>query len=92
MGAAIILTVSMIGSALGADTYIFDFEQAIGYVDFEVIFLVLGMMIIVGTIERTGIFQWTAYQAYRILTGTDLVTGCDFDAADLGSICTCSIM
>jgi Na+/H+ antiporter NhaD/arsenite permease-like protein len=69
LGAAIILTTSMIGSALGLDTYIFDFEQAIGYVDFEVIFLVLGMMIIVGTIERTGIFQWTAYQAYRTSQG-----------------------
>jgi Na+/H+ antiporter NhaD/arsenite permease-like protein len=69
LGAAIILTTSMIGTALGLDTYIFDFEQAIAYVDFEVIFLVLGMMIIVGTIERTGIFQWTAYQAYRISGG-----------------------
>jgi len=68
-GAAIILTISLIGSALGSDTYIFDFERAIEYVDFEVIFLVLGMMIIVGTIERTGIFQWTAYQAYRTSQG-----------------------
>ena len=69
LGAATILTVSTIGSALGANIYIFDFEKAIEYVDFEVIFLVLGMMIIVGTIERTGIFQWTAYQAYRISRG-----------------------
>ena len=69
LGAAIILTISMIGSALGSGFYIFGFEQAIEYVDFEVIFLVLGMMIIVGTIERTGIFQWTAYQAYRIAQG-----------------------
>jgi len=69
LGAAVILSVSLIGSALGSDTYIFNFEQAIGYVDFGVIFLVLGMMIIVGTIERTGIFQWTAYQAYRISRG-----------------------
>ncbi len=69
LGAAIILTTSMIGSSLGWDTYIFDFEQAIAYVDFEVIFLVLGMMIIVGTIERTGVFQWAAYQAYRISQG-----------------------
>jgi Na+/H+ antiporter NhaD/arsenite permease-like protein len=59
----------MIGSTLDIGLYIFDFEQAIEYVDFEVIFLVLGMMIIVGTIERTGIFQWTAYQAYRISQG-----------------------
>ena len=69
LGAAVILTASMIGSALGWDTYIYDFEQAIAHVDFEVIFLVLGMMIIVGTIERTGIFQWAAYQAYRISGG-----------------------
>ena len=68
-GAAIILTFSMIGSSLREGLYIFNFEQAIGYVDFEVIFLVLGMMIIVGTIERTGIFQWAAYQAYRISQG-----------------------
>ena len=68
-GAAIVLTTSMIGSALGGGFYIFNFEQAIAYVDFEVIFLVLGMMIIVGTIERTGIFQWAAYQAYRISQG-----------------------
>jgi Na+/H+ antiporter NhaD/arsenite permease-like protein len=27
------------------------------------------MMIIVGTIEQTGIFQWTAYQAYRFSGG-----------------------
>jgi Na+/H+ antiporter NhaD/arsenite permease-like protein len=69
LGAAIILTTSLIGSALGAETYIFNFEQAIEYVDFEVIFLVLGMMIIVGVIERTGIFQWAAYQAYRLSGG-----------------------
>jgi len=68
-GAAILLTTSMIGTALGGDFYIFDFEQAISHVDFEVIFLVLGMMIIVGTIERTGIFQWAAYQAYRLSQG-----------------------
>jgi Na+/H+ antiporter NhaD/arsenite permease-like protein len=61
--------VSLIGKSLGSDVYIFDFEKAIAYVDFGVIFLVLGMMIIVGTIERTGIFQWTAYQAYRISQG-----------------------
>ena len=33
------------------------------------IFLVLGMMIVVGVIEETGIFQWMAYQAYRLSRG-----------------------
>ena len=69
LGAAVILTVSMIGSSISSSFYIYNFEQAIGHVDFEVIFLVLGMMIIVGTIEHTGIFQWMAYQAYRISRG-----------------------
>jgi len=69
LGAAAILTVSLAGSAINEDLFIISFEQSISYVDFEVIFLVLGMMIIVGTIERTGVFQWTAYQAYRISGG-----------------------
>lgn len=69
LGAGILLLVSMVGSSANSQLYIFDFEAAIEYVDFNVIFLVLGMMIIVGTIERTGIFQWIAYHAYRISRG-----------------------
>jgi Na+/H+ antiporter NhaD/arsenite permease-like protein len=69
LAAAAILTISLVGQTAYEGLFIISFEQAIGYVDFEVIFLVLGMMIIVGTIERTGIFQWTAYQAYRISRG-----------------------
>jgi Na+/H+ antiporter NhaD/arsenite permease-like protein len=69
LAAAAILTISLVGQTVNEGLFVISFEQAIGYVDFEVIFLVLGMMIIVGTIERTGIFQWTAYQAYRISRG-----------------------
>jgi Na+/H+ antiporter NhaD/arsenite permease-like protein len=38
-------------------------------VDFDVIFLVMGMMIVIAVIEETGIFQWMAYQAYRLSRG-----------------------
>jgi Na+/H+ antiporter NhaD/arsenite permease-like protein len=69
LAAAAILTISLVGQTVDEGLFVISFEQAIGYVDFEVIFLVLGMMIIVGTIERTGIFQWTAYQAYRTSRG-----------------------
>jgi Na+/H+ antiporter NhaD/arsenite permease-like protein len=69
LAAAAVLSVSLVGGSIHEGLFIIGFEQAIGYVDFEVIFLVLGMMIIVGTIERTGIFQWTAYQAYRASGG-----------------------
>lgn len=69
LGAAIVLGVSFVGRPLNADLFILDFEQALQYVDFDVIFLVMGMMIVVGILETTGIFQWTAYQAYRLSRG-----------------------
>jgi Na+/H+ antiporter NhaD/arsenite permease-like protein len=31
-----------------------------------VIFLIMGMMIAIAVVERTGIFQWLAFMAYRI--------------------------
>jgi len=69
LGAFVILGVSFVGRPLNPDLFIFDFEQALQYVDFDVIFLVLGMMIVVGILETTGIFQWMAYQAYRLSRG-----------------------
>jgi Na+/H+ antiporter NhaD/arsenite permease-like protein len=69
LGAALVLGVSFVGGALNPNLYIFDFEVALGYVDFDVIFLVMGMMIVIGVIEETGIFQWMAYQAYRLSRG-----------------------
>jgi Na+/H+ antiporter NhaD/arsenite permease-like protein len=69
LGAALVLGVSLVGGAINANLFVYDFEQALGYVDFDVIFLVMGMMIVIGVIEETGIFQWTAYQAYRLSRG-----------------------
>ena len=69
LGVAAVLGVSLVGRPISGELFIFDFEQAIEYVDFDVIFLVMGMMIVVGIIEQTGIFQWTAYQAYRLSGG-----------------------
>jgi len=69
LGAFIVLGVSFVGSPLNPDLFIFDFDQALQYVDFDVVFLVMGMMIVVGILETTGIFQWMAYQAYRLSRG-----------------------
>jgi Na+/H+ antiporter NhaD/arsenite permease-like protein len=69
LGAALVLGISFVGGALNPNLYIFDFEVALEYVDFDVIFLVMGMMIVIGVIEETGIFQWMAYQAYRLSRG-----------------------
>jgi Na+/H+ antiporter NhaD/arsenite permease-like protein len=69
LGAALVLGISFVGGAINPNLFIFDFEQALGYVDFDVIFLVMGMMIVIAVIEETGIFQWLAYQAYRLSRG-----------------------
>jgi len=66
---AVIFGVSFVGGALTHDLFIFDFERSLEYVDFNVIFLLLGMMVVIGITEETGIFQWLAYQAYRISRG-----------------------
>jgi Na+/H+ antiporter NhaD/arsenite permease-like protein len=69
LGMALVLGISFIGGAINPDFFIFDFETALGHVDFDVIFLVMGMMIVIAVIEETGIFQWLAYQAYRLSRG-----------------------
>jgi Na+/H+ antiporter NhaD/arsenite permease-like protein len=69
LGVAVVLGVSLVGRPINEELFIFSFGQAIDRVDFNVIFLVLGMMIVIGVIEETGIFQWMAYQAYRLSQG-----------------------
>lgn len=69
LGVAIVLGTTFVGGAVNPDLFIFDFERALEYVNFDVIFLVMGMMIVIGVIEETGIFQWLAYQAYRLSGG-----------------------
>lgn len=68
MGVVIVLVTSAIGNFVPG-AFIFNFERALSYVDFEVIFLVMGMMIVIAAIEETGIFQWVTYQAYRLSGG-----------------------
>lgn len=68
-GLSAIFVVTFVGGAIHPDLYIFDFERGLSYINWEVIFLVMGMMIIIAIIENTGIFQWTAFQAYRVSRG-----------------------
>jgi Na+/H+ antiporter NhaD/arsenite permease-like protein len=69
LGVALVLGASFVGGAINPNLFIYDFERALSYVDFDVIFLVMGMMIVIAVIEETGIFQWMAYQAYRLSRG-----------------------
>ncbi len=69
LGTSVIFAVSYLGTPLYGGLYIFHFEDALRYIDWNVIFLIMGMMIVIAVVERTGVFQWAAYMAYRLSGG-----------------------
>jgi Na+/H+ antiporter NhaD/arsenite permease-like protein len=69
LGASLVFAISYLGHPIIEDLYIFEFGRALGYIDWNVIFLIMGMMIVIAVVERTGIFQWLAYMAYRMSGG-----------------------
>jgi Na+/H+ antiporter NhaD/arsenite permease-like protein len=69
VGATLVLAVSYLSRVVFEGLYIFDFHGALNYVDWNVIFLIMGMMIVIAVVERTGIFQWLAVSAYRVSGG-----------------------
>ncbi len=69
VGTTLLFAVSYLDVLVKADLFIFDFAGAIRYVDWNVVFLIMGMMIVIAVLERTGIFQWLAFAAYRISGG-----------------------
>jgi Na+/H+ antiporter NhaD/arsenite permease-like protein len=65
--AALLGAVAMIVS--GAVPY----TRALGAIDMNVIFLLVGMMIIVGILAQTGVFEWMAIHLARLASGNGLV-------------------
>jgi len=68
-GMSAVFIFSYVGGVFDPGFFIFSFERGLSYINWEVIFLVMGMMIIVAIIEGTGIFQWLSFQAYRLSRG-----------------------
>ncbi|MBU1879449.1 MAG: citrate transporter, partial [Chloroflexi bacterium] len=69
LGMALVLGLTYLGGLIIPDLHIFDFEHALGYIDWNVIFLIMGMMIVIAVVEGAGIFQWLAFFAYRTSGG-----------------------
>jgi Na+/H+ antiporter NhaD/arsenite permease-like protein len=68
-GASVVLALSYASHVVLEELFIFDFAGALRYVDWNVIFLIMGMMIVIAVVERTGIFQWLAFMAFRVSGG-----------------------
>ncbi len=69
LGASGMLLISYTLGTINPEYHIFSFEGAIGSIDMNVIFLLMGMMIIVGILKNTGVFQWCAYVSYKLAGG-----------------------
>jgi Na+/H+ antiporter NhaD/arsenite permease-like protein len=69
LGAALLLFVSYTLGTFDKAYFILSFKDAVRAIDMNVIFLLMGMMIIVGVTKKTGMFQWLAYKAYALARG-----------------------
>ncbi|MDD5530087.1 MAG: ArsB/NhaD family transporter [bacterium] len=69
LGAALILLITYTFGSFNKGYFIISFEDAMKFIDLNVVFLLFGMMIIVGIMKITGVFQWLAYKSYRLAKG-----------------------
>ena len=73
LGAAGILFISYTAGTFDKNYFILSFHDAMRAIDLNVIFLLMGMMIVVGVLKKTGLFQWLAYKSYALARGNILI-------------------
>jgi len=73
LGAALILFITYTLGTWDKSFYIISFDDAMGAIDLNVIFLLLGMMLFVGVMKKTGMFQFLAFKAYAMAKGNVFV-------------------
>jgi len=73
LGASLVLAVTYTAGTFFPEYRIITFEDAMHAIDMNVIFLLMAMMIIVGVMKKTGVFQWLAYKSYEIAKGNVFV-------------------
>ncbi|MFH0788037.1 MAG: ArsB/NhaD family transporter [Pseudomonadota bacterium] len=69
LGAALLLFITYTAGTFNTNYIILTFEDAMKAMDMNVIFLLMAMMIIVGVMKKTGVFQWLAYKSFQVARG-----------------------
>jgi Na+/H+ antiporter NhaD/arsenite permease-like protein len=75
LGAVVLWLVHYIGGTFFPSLRILGFEESMAFVDWNVIFLILGMMIFMAMFSETGIFGWLAFRAFRLARGNAWILG-----------------
>jgi len=71
---------ALIGAGLMIGLHLVGYEEALHAIDMNVLFLLIGMMIVVNTLTDTGVFEWLAIKLARLAKGNGLVLAIFFMA------------
>ena len=69
LGAAAVWLVHYIGGSFFSALHIIDFEESMAFVDWNVIWLIMGMMIFMAMFSETGAINWVAFRTFRLAKG-----------------------
>jgi Na+/H+ antiporter NhaD/arsenite permease-like protein len=69
LGAATLLVITHTLGTFDEAFVVLTYDQAIHAIDWNVILLLLAMMIIVGVLKISGVFQWLAYKSFQLAGG-----------------------
>jgi Na+/H+ antiporter NhaD/arsenite permease-like protein len=69
LGTAAMLGISYFFGTSNSNFWILSFHRAITFIDFDVIFLLMTMMVFMAIMGETGVFQWLAFQTFCLARG-----------------------
>ena len=69
LGASAVWLVHYIGGSFFPALHIIDFEESMAFVDWNVIWLIMGMMIFMAMFSETGAINWVAFRTFRFAKG-----------------------
>ena len=92
LGVIAVFLVTYIGGEFNPELHILTFNEAMLFVDWNVIFLILGMMIFMAILAETNVFKWIAMHLFEFTNGNKwylvvlLVTLTGFTSAVLNDV------
>lgn len=69
LGAVVVFLITYVGGHFDPGLQILGFDAAMDFVDWNVIFLILGMMIFMAVLAETNVFKWLAFRIYLASKG-----------------------
>ena len=75
LGAAAVWLVHYIGGTFFPSLHIINFEESMTFVDWNVIWLIMGMMIFMALFSETGAINWIAFRIFRLAKGNAWLLG-----------------